>query len=345
MTAKILIDTCVWLDLAKDYRTIPVLTAIEDLVNSDAMQLIVPETIPAEFARNKNRVMEETKRGLTSHFKRVREAVAQFGEDNTKAAALKTLNEIDHKLAVTGDMSQRTIETIEKLFAAAPVMAISDSAKLKAADRALAKVAPFHLAKNSVADAIHLEVYAEVMAAETDPETTFAFVSTNHRDFSQHNGDQRLPHADLVELFSQGKSIYSLNIVDVIRGINGDMLDEYEFEHSWQEQPRRLSEILEAEHTLFRQVWYNRHWGLRNGVESGEISIITNKQFRKLKGYHPEVVVAEIWRGALAAAKKTEDEVGLENLGPWTDFEWGMVNGKLSALRWILGDEWDMLDT
>ena len=53
---------------------------------------------------------------------------------------------------------------------------------------------------------------------------------------------------------------------------------------------------------------------------------------------------AHIWTKATAAAKRIEDKYGIENLG-WDDFDWGMVNGKLSALRWILGDEWDFLDT
>jgi hypothetical protein len=44
-------------------------------------------------------------------------------------------------------------------------------------------------------------------------------------------------------------------------------------------------------------------------------------------------------------ARCIEDKYGKANFGPYDDFEWGMINGKLSALRWVLGDEGDMLDT
>lgn len=57
------------------------------------------------------------------------------------------------------------------------------------------------------------------------------------------------------------------------------------------------------------------------------------------------MMVHTAWDGMLAAMKRTEEELGPDDIGPWTDFEWGMLNGKLSALRWVMGDEWDMLDT
>jgi hypothetical protein len=28
-----------------------------------------------------------------------------------------------------------------------------------------------------------------------------------------------------------------------------------------------------------------------------------------------------------------------------SDFDWGYMQGKFSALRWVLGSEWDFLDT
>jgi hypothetical protein len=29
----------------------------------------------------------------------------------------------------------------------------------------------------------------------------------------------------------------------------------------------------------------------------------------------------------------------------YAQFNWGMLSGKVSAIRWVLGDEWDNLDS
>lgn len=46
---------------------------------------------------------------------------------------------------------------------------------------------------------------------------------------------------------------------------------------------------------------------------------------------------------ARARVESAYTEAG--GLGPYSDFELGMLTGKLSALRWVLGSEWDFLDT
>ena len=79
---------------------------------------------------------------------------------------------------------------------------------------------------------------------------------------------------------------------------------------------------------LTDQIWYNRHQVLKQKVANKETT-----------------VNADIWEGALQAAKDVEDKYGEENIWHESDFEWGMLNGKLSALRWLTGEEWDMLDT
>jgi hypothetical protein len=80
-------------------------------------------------------------------------------------------------------------------------------------------------------------------------------------------------------------------------------------------------------------------------IERGKHKVVTKDESDKHPKRHQKMTVDTVWQRALAAAKRTEEEVGLENLGPWTDFEWGMLNGKLSALRWVMGSEWDFLDT
>lgn len=61
---KILIDTCVWLDLSKNYQQQAILTALEELIRQGEIALILPRTVVDEFARNKARVIEESSRSF-----------------------------------------------------------------------------------------------------------------------------------------------------------------------------------------------------------------------------------------------------------------------------------------
>jgi hypothetical protein len=78
-------------------------------------------------------------------------------------------------------------------------------------------------------------------------------------------------------------------------------------------------------------------------IERGQIKIVEKETFPR--SLREQTIQRDIWAGARKSAAKVEKRFGIENLGPWTKFEWGMLNGKLSALRWALGEEWDMLDT
>ena len=49
--------------------------------------------------------------------------------------------------------------------------------------------------------------------------------------------------------------------------------------------------------------------------------------------------------GVMARREAVERLYGRESLGPMTPFELGRLQGKYSALKWVLGGDWDVLDT
>src|ERR1700730_18398195 len=103
MPFKILIDTCVWLDLAKDYQQQAILAALEELIRHGDVDLILPRTVIDEFGRNRARIIEEGSRSLSSTLKPVKEAVEKFGDPRRKAIVLDQLNDVDHRLPTLGD--------------------------------------------------------------------------------------------------------------------------------------------------------------------------------------------------------------------------------------------------
>jgi hypothetical protein len=344
MKFRLLIDTSVWLDLTKDPRHLTLLDALFAMTESDDVELILPQIIIDEFARNRDRVMASSRASLLSSFKRVKDAIVQFGPEEGQNEILRRLSEIDHRIATGGEEVIEAVGLIEKLFTTAQPIPISESIKARAADRGIAKVAPFHRQMNGIGDAIIIETYIDALAQRQGDEV-FAFVTHNIHDFSLKGADTRLPHPDLATLFKGTHSRYSTNLGALLNEYASDLIEEITFDREYNQDYRALSELLEADDKLTTQIWYGRKWSIISAVEGGKQKRVPRNVW---EAGSPEgrrcMIVNEIWDGMIAAMSAAEEKYP-EELGPWSDYEWGMLNGKLSAIRWMLGCEWDMLDT
>jgi len=339
---KLLIDTCVWLDIAKTSKGEEILNLLFEFIERNEAIIILPEIIISEFDRNKERIVADAGKSLSSHFKKVKEMVAEHADQDSKQHILTQLNDIDKKIPTFGENAFQSIVRIEDIMKNAEIIDVSDEIKLRATQRAIDKKAPFHLSKNSIGDAIIIESYNYYKIQNTAQEFNLMFITHNVNDFSLKNGNQKLPHEDLADIFDSSKSQYFINLPEALNSINPDLVDEIEYENDWDFEFRSFSEILEIEKELEQKIWDNRHKYREHLIKTGKVKLIDRNEF-DIKTSQGNIV-KDIWEGALESAKKVEDIYGEENLS-FDDFNWGMINGKLSALRWVIGDDWDNLDT
>jgi len=125
---RMLIDTCVWLDLAKDPKQAPVLGVIEELLRLGMVSLIVPHVVLDEFRRNRERIAKESVKSLSTHFRLVKEAVGKMGGDKKKMrVVLSHLDDVAHKSPIIGGEAVGTLDRIEKLLTTSPIIETSEA--------------------------------------------------------------------------------------------------------------------------------------------------------------------------------------------------------------------------
>jgi hypothetical protein len=328
----LLVDTSTWLDLAKRRDGQKWIVAIRVFVHQKKLELLVPELVVDEFERNRPRIEASMTTSVAERFRSIRRDLADYGgEGHADARAL--IDALSHEVPLIGAMTTRNFDDILALLRAGKQLPATDADRGAAAQRGLDKRAPFHRPKNSVADALLIEAYTREVASADLAIQPHGFVTTNSDDFSLMHGDQREPHADLAPLFDDAGSSYGLGLdglEQILRSNIGEELDEELEESDFVEEPRLLYEILEAENEYFDRVWYHR--SLQRDIRL------------ELEGKDDELKRTQAIAGpGRRRVEETYPEPG--KLGPYTDFELGMLNGKLSALRWVLGSEWDFLDT
>lgn len=320
------------------------LDALEHMIKQRDISLIVPSTVLDEFHRNKNRVAETEIQSLSSAIKRVKSAAWELGAPKQRRRLWERLNDLDVKLPTLGEGAVKALGRIEKLLVSSEIVHASDATKVRAAQRALEGRAPFHHGKNSIADAIIIETYADCVMKRAAG-IRFAFVSHNKRDFSVQHGDEKQPHPDIAALFSKVRSLYFIELPAALRRINPGLVSEQLLLHRWSDEPRSATEISAAIEELITKIWYDRHQVTRQKIERGWVKIVEEETYPRPHGRGRETIQRDVWEGAQRSAKRVEKRYGLENLGPWSKFDWGMMNGKVSALRWVLGEDWDELYT
>ena len=97
---KILADTCVWENLAKDPQQRPLLNVIFELESSGDLGLIVPRIVLEEFERSKVRITKENTRSVSSTLKQ------RCGTGGTVK---------DGRIEIQGDQRERIVAELERL--------------------------------------------------------------------------------------------------------------------------------------------------------------------------------------------------------------------------------------
>jgi PIN domain len=329
---RLLLDTSVLLDLAQRRDGQKWIVPMRVLIHQGHLQLLVPALIIDEFERNRPRAEHAVTARVRERFRLLRSDLDAYASDDQRS---QWIEEIAHHIPLVSAMTLRNFSEISELLQAGRVISPTNLDYERVVQRGLQKKAPLYLDKNSVADTLLIELYASVVKRSRAKKDQYWFATSNYQDFSVPNGDRRLPHPDLSELFSDDRCRYVYGeegLKSAFEDYFGDVFIELAEETEFlQEEPRTFAEIIEAEQEFFDRVWY-----VRSIVHADTEN---------------EDVPPDVREGASAARKRVEEKYGRDELwkaiggGHDEAWEYGYISGKLATLRWVLGDEWDFLDT
>ena len=211
----LIIDTCVWIELGTKEPNVRAKIAM--LIDQGKAQLLVPQIVIDEWDRHKQtKVIDWLRQSFRSQVENAK-GIIQYLDPGDAETVRQILRAFQDRGGIIDTLTLERVKNIEDLFChpSTIILPVTDSAKLQAADLALAKRAPFRN-KNSMADA--LIMFCALDYVRQNNLSNCLFVSRNTADFASPSDDGQL-HEDLEKLFNNSGIRFFTNIGKAVNEI------------------------------------------------------------------------------------------------------------------------------
>ena len=226
--AKLVLDTCSWIDLAKP-KFSNVLDELESQIKNGITIIISCDLIIEEWERNKGRIISNIQNSIKDYSKSAIN-ISNYLPEKEKKELIKILEKYRNSEEEQIKLADQHFSRIEKLMNSSSKYKIGDKLKLDVIEKGIKKEAPFHNSKNNINDALIYFGAIEYVQENYIIANDLIFVTQNINEFSDPN-NRTLIHPDL----KVNSVHYSTNLADALKmrkeEINElDEYNEYKFE-------------------------------------------------------------------------------------------------------------------
>lgn len=216
--AKLILDTCSWLDLAKP-KYFEVLEELEEQIADGITVLITCDIIIEEWERNKEKIIGQIQDSIKSYAKNALKISNYLPKTERKEIKI-ILQKYSSFEKEQLNLAESHYKKVESLLKSSQIYEINDKLKVEILNRALKKEAPFHNSKNNIADALIFFGAIEYVEENYVIATDILFVSQNTTDFADPRNKSEI-HPEL----KNNKVFYSNNIASAIK-MRKEVIDE-----------------------------------------------------------------------------------------------------------------------
>ncbi|MFH5883996.1 PIN domain-containing protein [Halalkalibaculum sp. DA3122] len=208
-------DTNIWISYVAKNWPAGIIDQIKEKRDSGEIILLTNDIIIQEWERNKETTLKDVAKKADEVFSYTKKMFENFDDEMEDKYGELVKDFLSHRSEFIETAKQQVEET-EKLIKECDVTPITDEMKIKAAEWALQKQAPFIKNKNSVADAIIILSSAQYLREKSIGITDSIFVSYNHEEFSSKEDKDKI-HPDLEDLLKEANMTFTRHLGKALR--------------------------------------------------------------------------------------------------------------------------------